>query len=215
MIKIRHVLLSKFRSLFFSDAPVISSACKISDNAVVCRGCSIIGTVSIGDYTYINEYTRIDPNTKSIGKFCSISHNVKIGMGPHPLSWVSTSPVFYSKNRGFVDKNSYDECEDKGYTDIGNDVLIGASSIILAGVKIGNGAVVAAGSVVTKNIPDYAIAGGNPASIIRYRFNDKLINELLNSKWWELDIDLLLKLRPFFNDPIDFLKQIEKIRDKK
>ncbi|MDX9828072.1 MAG: hypothetical protein RBT73_10050, partial [Spirochaetia bacterium] len=107
---------------------------KILKGAIIERFCKIGAGVSIGEHTFINEYTRIDFNCLSIGKYCSISHNVKIGMGPHPVSFPSTSPVFYSKARGFVNEDGYDEIADKGKTVIGNDVFIAANAVILAGV---------------------------------------------------------------------------------
>ena len=159
---------------------------------IVEEGVRIYGRVQIGSYTFINENSRIDPNTKSIGRYCSISHGVKIGVGPHPLDRVSTSPLFYSSGRGLVSKDSYDEFGDKGYTEIGSDVLIGCNSIILAGVHIGHGAVVAAGSVVVKDVPPYAIVGGNPAKVLRYRFSEEQVVALLKSEWWMREPDDLL-----------------------
>ena len=170
--------------------------------------CKIDRNVDIGNYTYINEYTRIDANTKSIGKFCSISHNVKIGMGPHPLHFVSTSPIFYAKSRGYVNNDFYNEYKDKGYTVIGHDVFIAANVIIYAGISIGTGAVVAAGSVVTKDIPPYAFAAGVPAKIIKYRFDEKTINKLLSSKWWEKDVNILLQKVQLMEYPQKWLQEI-------
>jgi len=166
--------------------------------------------VKIGDYTYINEYTRIDANTKSIGRYCSISHNVKIGMGPHPLDYVSTSPVFYSKHRGYVDKDNYDEYEENGYTEIGDDVFIAANVIVFAGVKVGTGAVIGAGSIVTKDVPAYALVLGNPAKVIRYRFTPFQIDTLLKLKWWERENDFLLENHKLMNNIDKFLKRMEK-----
>jgi serine acetyltransferase len=80
---------------------------------------------------------------------------------------------------------------------IGHDVWIGARVFIRDGVKIGNGAVVAAGSVVVKDVPDYAIVGGVPAKIIRYRFSEEMIAELLNLKWWEWPEEKLRKAQPY------------------
>ena len=110
---------------------------KLGKGVIVERNTEIRRNVEIGSYTFINENTRIDSNTQYIGRYCSISHGVKIGMGPHPLNWVSTSPLFYSVGRGLVSKDSYDEFADKGYTKIGSDVLIGCNAVILAGVSIG------------------------------------------------------------------------------
>ncbi|MDG0817346.1 CatB-related O-acetyltransferase [Bdellovibrio svalbardensis] len=166
---------------------------KLGRHVIIENRCKVYRNVMIGDYTFINENTRIDPNTKSIGKFCSISHDVKIGMGPHPLAFVSTSPVFYSKARGFVGADLYDEYADKGYTEIGNDVFIACNAVVLAGVKIGHGAVVTASSVVIKDVPPYAVVGGNPAKLIKFRFAEDEIVQLLKSKWWDMDLKTLLK----------------------
>jgi len=182
---------------------------KIGKYVEIGRFSKVDKNVEIGDYTYINEYTRIDANTKSIGRYCSISHNVKIGMGPHPLNYVSTSPVFYSKHRGYILEDSYDEYKDKGYTVIGHDVFIAANVIIFAGVNIGTGAVIGAGSIVTKDVPPYALVVGNPAKIIKYRFDKEKINALLSSQWWEKDNNLLLKNHKYMNDINKFLDKME------
>jgi virginiamycin A acetyltransferase len=183
------------------ERSVIHPSSSLGQRVVIKKGCKIGENIEIGDYTYINEYTRIDTNTSKIGKYCSISHNVKIGMGPHPLDFVSTSPVFYSKVRGFVNKDIYDEYKDKGYTEIGNDVLIGTNSIILAGVNIGTGAIVAAGSVVVEDVEPYSVVGGNPAKLIKKRFNNNMINKLLKCKWWDKSPNELTNI----NDPKRFL----------
>lgn len=181
---------------------------KIGKFVEIERFCKIDRDVKIGDYTYINEYTRIDANTQSIGKYCSISHNVKIGMGPHPLEYVSTSPVFYSKGRGYIKKETYNEYEDKGYTEVGHDVFIAANTIVFAGVTIGTGAVIGAGSIVTKDVPPYALVAGNPAKLIRYRFKEEDVTKLLNSKWWEKENEILLKHHKWMNNIDNFIKNI-------
>lgn len=180
---------------------------KISKGVIIERFCKIGSGVSIGEHTFINEYTRVDYNCSSIGKYCSISHNVKIGMGPHPVGYSSTSPVFYSKARGFIEKDGYDEIADKGKTVIGNDVFIAANAIILAGVRVGDGAVVAAGSVVTKDVPPYGIVAGIPAKIVKMRFPEDIRNALLKSHWWDMPVKELVKR--FDPDPGTFLKNLK------
>lgn len=185
---------------------------KLGKGVLIRRGVKVYRNVYIGDHTFINEDTRIDPNTASIGKFCSISHNVKIGLGPHPLAFFTTSPLFYEKQRGLVNTNLYDEFAAKGYTRVGHDVFIAANAIIVAGVTIGHGAVVAAGSVVTRDVAPYAVVAGVPARVIRYRFDDTTIARLLASEWWNMDILILGANAHFGANVHAFLDAIEKAK---
>lgn len=137
--------------------------------------------VMIGEYTYINGGYIYKSR---IGKFCSIGYGISIGPGEHYTERISTFPL---SNRALGQEDE-SEFVIKGLTIIGNDVWIGNNAIIMQGVKIGDGAVVAAGAVVTKNVPPYAIVGGVPAKILRYRFNDNIIEKLLQLKWWDKDI---------------------------
>lgn len=166
---------------------------KLGCGVIIKKNVKIYRNVSVGSHTFINEDTRIDPNTESIGRFCSISHGVKIGLGPHPLAFFTTSPLFYKRYRGLVRDDYYDEFADKGYTRIGHDVFIAANAVIVSGVEIGHGAVVAAGSIVTKNVPPYAVVGGVPARVIKYRFDESTIKKLLKSQWWNKDINILAR----------------------
>lgn len=146
-----------------------------------------------------------------IGAFCSIANNVKIGGARHPIEWVSTSPVFYSGSDSVKKKfSTFDRDEDK-HTIIGNDVWIGANAIIIQGVKIGNGAVIGAGSIVTKDVGDYEIVAGNPAKVIRKRFSDNIIQGLLDSKWWLLTDEQLTKVAKSVRDPQIFIEELKKI----
>jgi len=198
----------KYPSCTIEDS-LLHPSVSLGKEVIIKKGCKVGQNVKIGDYTYINEFTRIDTNTSTIGKYCSISHNVKIGMGPHPLNHISTSPVFYSKDRGYIKKNTYDEYQDKGYTEIGHDVFIAANAIIYAGVNIGTGSVIAAGSVVTKDVPPYAIVAGMPAKVLNYRFHKVIIEKLLKTHWWELDNSTLLRLHITMNTPEKFIDTLK------
>ena len=127
-----------------------------------------------------------------IGRYTSIGEAVQIGRGSHPVRWASTSPVFYQDHRSVVDhafpaangfrpKAPY---QAPLTTRIGNDVYIGHGAFICAGVTIGDGAVVGAMAVVTKDVPPYAIVAGNPATIRSYRFSEPLIERLQSLAWW-------------------------------
>lgn len=143
---------------------------------------------------------------QSIGRFCMIAHSVNIGFAEHPIDFVSNHLIFrYDKKtsyaHGFMN-NRYPECErnvreqyirksKKPLPIIGNDVWIGYGATVLNGIKIGDGAIIAAGSVVTKDVPPYAVVGGNPACVIKYRFNKDIIDELLELQWWNYGPDIL------------------------
>lgn len=168
----------------FVNKTNIGNFVKIYDNVHV-------NDSEINDFTYISINSRI-VRTK-IGKFCSIGPNCLFGWGLHPTDkFVSTHPAFYSVGNQagltFVAKNYFQEYS---FISIGNDVWIGANVVIIDGVQIGNGAIIAAGAVVTTDVPDYAIYGGVPAKLIRYRFDEKTISDLLKSRWWEKDLEWL------------------------
>ena len=145
--------------------------------------------IVIGEFTYGNpQINRWNDKYKvKIGKFCSLSQNITIIVdGNHRLDWVSTYP--FGRRINDINQNPQHPVG-KGDIIIGNDVWIGFNVLILPGVKIGDGAVVGANSVVTKNVGDYEIVGGNPARHIRYRFSQKQINSLKKIKWWDWRIE--------------------------
>ena len=146
-----------------------------------------LGADLVGKYTFINKNTIVDKSTKSIGRFCSIAYDVKIGLGNHPLERTSTHPFSYKKKYGFVEADQLFETEITESTIIGNDVWIGANAIILAGVKVGDGAVVGANSLVMNDVDPYSIVVGTPAKHIKYRFDRETREKLLNDKWWNWD----------------------------
>ena len=170
----------------------------VSKKARIYRGVKL-------DHSEVGDYSYIGPNAKivytKIGKFCSIAEKSFIGLPSHPISNLSTSPIFISSRNATGSswvENDVDFEEYKPVT-IGNDVWVGASAMILGGLKIGDGAIVGAGALVTKNIPPYAIVGGIPAKIIRFRFSDDIIRTLLSSKWWNLPEEYLQSKIQLFN----------------
>jgi acetyltransferase-like isoleucine patch superfamily enzyme len=160
----------------------------------------VLQKVELGDFTYIANGSNIK-NTK-IGKFCSIGPDIKCGLGRHPShTFVSTHPIFFSTLKqaqvSFADKNYF---EDFKNIEIGNDVWIGANVIIIDGIEIGNGSIIAANSVVTKDVPSYAIVAGSPAKIIKYRFNEVEIKYLQNIKWWDQELSWIKDNYKTFHD---------------
>ena len=131
-----------------------------------------------------------------VGSFCSIADNVTIFIGGnHRTDWVTTYP-FGHIHKDVFDHHGKGHPATKGDVVIGNDVWVGSGSTILSGVKIGDGAVIAANSVVVKDIPAYAIAGGNPAKVLKMRFSRKQIDKLLQNPWWELSDSRINDLIP-------------------
>lgn len=168
----------------------------------------------IGDYTYFGTNDMVMHS--ELGKFCSVAWGVTVGAGNHDYNKISTHDFFYNDTYGIKPRGespAYDRYKNK--TIIGNDVWIGANSTIANGVKIGDGAVIGANSMVTKNIPSYAIVAGNPAKILKFRFDDDIIEELTALQWWNLPVDILkdnyeLLKSDNIKDIITDLKKIKK-----
>lgn len=167
-----------------------------------------ISSSEIGDYTYIAQNSHI--SISKIGKFCSIGPNLLCGWGVHPTNGISTSPMFYStmKQNGMTLSAENKIEERKGIT-IGNDVFIGANVTILDGVTIGDGAVIGAGAVVSKDIPPYAVAVGCPIRVIRYRFDQKIRDKLLDIKWWNFSDEKLQQIEQHEFDVEKFINLYE------
>ncbi len=172
-----------------------------------------VASFEVGVHTYgvenisIDRYVGSDCNI-TIGKYCSISRNVTIITGGiHPVNWVSTFPfrAKFNLEGKFKDGMPYSN----GDIFIGNDVWLGTGVTILSGVKIGDGVVVAANTTVTKDIPAYAIAGGIPCKVIKYRFDKEIIEKLLALKWWNWNDIKVKEIIPLLNSNNieDFLKK--------
>ena len=162
--------------------------------------------IIVGDYTYYDDFENPENFEKNvlyhfdfegdkliIGKFCSIASDVKFIMngGNHRTDWFTNYP-FPIFGSGW-EVAMPDSWPNKGDTIIGNDVWIGYGATIMPGVHIGDGAIIASLSVVTRHVEPYAVVGGNPAKEIRKRFEDSIIQELLDIRWWDWEIDKITR----------------------
>ena len=172
---------------------------------------------SIGSFSY--SFSNF-PSSTRIGRYCSISWDVKVMALNHPMDFVSTSSFSYDPH--FV---IFKQClEDDGRSDIpryggravrpnrnnapiiGHDVWIGQDVLLARGIEIGTGSVIGAGSVVTRSVPPYAVVGGNPAKVIRFRFDETTVDRLLKSGWWRYRFTTIGSMR--YDDPSLFLDQL-------
>lgn len=185
----------------FGDNVTIREDCRIFEsqlegNNVIYDRCQL-AKVSLGAYSYVS--TDADISNLSIGKFCSVGPNLKCGYGLHPTNYVSTSPVFFSTRKQcgatFADRDLFTEQQS---TTVGHDVWVGANVYLKDGINVGHGAVLAAGAVVTKDVPPYVIVGGVPAKTIRPRFSESVIAELLDLEWWHWSESELRAAQSFF-----------------
>ncbi len=160
--------------------------CKVGNNVAFNRR-SYFNDSVIGAFSYAGSNTTM--NYTSIGKFCSLARNVDIGGFDHDYHKVTTMPMFRFKQ---LLGGGTPEVGEKELCIIGNDVWIAAGTQILHKVSIGDGAVIGGGAVVTKDIPPYAIVAGVPAKIIRFRFDEKTIGELMDIRWWDWPEDVVL-----------------------
>ena len=173
--------------------------------------------ITVGDFTYIadsdfeSHVTHFYPWSRDrlvIGRFCQIAAGVEFVMNDanHQMSAVSTFP-FYTLEGWDMEAPSAEDMPDKGDTVIGNDVWIGQNAVILPGVHIGDGAIIGASSVVGRDVAPYTIVAGNPASVLRRRFDDELIGLMLELKWWDRSIEEINGLIPVLTD-----SDLEKVR---
>ena len=167
----------------------------------------------MGKYSYIGPNSHIDAK---VGRFCSIGPNVRVVSANHPMDFVSTSPATFSTLGQCVGTLSSEDYFQEILTlddesdlacEIGDDVWIGEQVLLRGGVRLGRGCVVAMGAVVTKDVPPYAIVGGCPAKVIRYRFDEKTRERLLRSKWWDRDERWIAERTPTFSDVKGFLDE--------
>ena len=146
-------------------------------------------TIDIGMYSYGGCFSlRNVPPGIEIGRYCSFARNINIQNRNHPLQNKSLHPFFFNPRFGLVESDFLTRTKLK----IGNDVWVGHNACILPSVSdIGDGAVIGAGSIVTKDVPPFAIMAGNPAQIIKYRFSKEVIEKIIQSAWWNKNIEEL------------------------
>ncbi len=177
--------------------------------------------IIVGDYTYYDDFEKVENFEKNvkyhfdfigdkliIGKFCMIASNVKFIMngGNHLVDAITTYPfaIFGKDWTEAMEGKSYPQ---KGDIVIGNDVWIGYNATIMAGVSVGDGAIIGTNSTVIKDVEPYSIVGGNPAFEIRKRFSDKKIAELLEMKWWDWDLEkITASVKHLTGNNLDFLR---------
>lgn len=172
---------------------------------------AVINNVAMGDFSYVAADSRLVNTT--IGKFTCIGPEVICGLGQHPSrDFVSIHPIFYSplgqSQLTFVSDSHFEEFAP---IEIGNDVWIGARAIIRDGVKIGDGAIVGAGAVVTRDVPAFAVVGGVPARVLRYRFDQAEMEFLAEFKWWDRDISWLRENAIDFHNIKDVMRKYEPV----
>ncbi len=205
---VHHNLDEKVVARFYGtiEAPVRISECRIFHD------------FSIGSFTYLSGGFFYHAH---IGRYGSFANGLHIGQGNHPIDWLSTHPFQYQSLKypvgaGYKDRDIYYEDADKadnsivqkpGKTVIGNDVWVGYGAYIRNGVTVGDGAVIGACSVVTKDVPPYAVVVGQPAKVVKYRFDDSIIERLMAARWWRFAPWQLRHVK--FDDINRALEQIE------
>lgn len=205
MINLKYIWSKFFKKMRLSAL----KNCEIDKTSKVESGSNLVN-VQMGKYSFCGyncEMSNVD-----IGSFCSIANGVIIGGGMHPIHWVSTSPVFYEGRDSVVAKFSEHTREQQKKTIIGHDVWIAQNCIIKQGVKIGNGAVVGMGSIVTKDVKPYSIVVGNPAKLIKMRFSEDVIKSLEETRWWEYNDKDLGFYAQYFKEPELFIGKIKNSR---
>jgi len=203
IIILKNIIMVPYKIIHHISIFTVLQESQIDKKAAICTGTKFYRS-KIGKYSYVGNNSFISDTT--IGNFCSISTDCYIGGASHPTDWVSTSSVFH-KWKNIMKKNfSKHEYNIFAPTNIGNDVWIGRGVTIKAGINIENGAIIGMGSVVTKDVGPYEIWAGNPAKLIKKRFDEETINFLLKNQWWNFEDEEIEKYAKFFNNIDEYMK---------
>ena len=197
-----------------SNVALVSSTNKISKLARINRLVKIKNS-EVGDYSYIGPSCDITNN--NIKRFCSIADNCRIGTASHTLNNLSTSPIFTLKNNGTATSwvsESIKHNNEVKQVNIGNDVWIATHVIIKDGVTIRDGAIIGAGAVVVKDVPPYAVVGGVPAKIIKYRFSEEIIKKLEEMEWWNYSDEKLKNNIQYFQTEDITIEKLNELENK-
>jgi acetyltransferase-like isoleucine patch superfamily enzyme len=202
----------RFRDINIPQSAIIGTDVKIGQFSKIYPHVELC-SATIGKFSYLGHNSKL--LHAEVGSFCSIAPESIIGGYLHPVeTWVSTSPAFYSSGAqcgaSFTNISYFNEVQQ---TFIGNDVWIGYRAIVLPGVRVSDGAIIAAGAVVTKNVGPYEIVAGVPAKVIRTRFTESEITWLLDVKWWNLPIEYLSRNANAFKN-IETLRKILSLDNK-
>ncbi len=210
-----------FRFKYIGKKVVFAHSCSVGVKSQF-EGLNIIGTKSsIDGYLGYGSYIGSNSNINGrIGKYCSIASNVNVLTGTHPVTeFVSTHPVFFSLNKQngttyvtsqlFMEKLYADKDKKYGIV-VGNDVWIGYGVTIIGGIQIGDGAVLLANTIVTRDVPPYSIVGGIPAKVVNKRFDEQTIQFLLEFKWWDKPESWIRQNVRLFSDIEMFKKENRK-----
>lgn len=185
-------------SIFAARRSGIDSSARIGAHVGIGIDTLIDGACEIGAYSYVG--MRCNITATRIGRYCSVANGVQIGQGEHSTNRVSTSHHFMGSPYETLTSSC---CE------LGADVWVGAECVILRGVSIGTGSIIAANSVVTRSVPPYTIVGGVPARTIRVRFSETVVDLLLASQWWQCDLPQARKTVAELEDQIDTMSSAE------
>jgi len=201
------IMLSKQSFVKFSSGASADDNSRFDGVVVLSSNVKIVNSC-VGENTYVAFNSRLF--NCDVGPYCSIGPDVLVGLGMHPAhTFVSTHPAFFSpRNTSTISYVTEQKFVETNRITIGNDVWIGARAIVMDGINIGDGAIVAAGAVVTKDVEPFSIVGGVPARKIRKRFSDEEITTCLDFCWWNQNEDWIKSKAYLFSNIQDFIDHI-------